>query len=255
MINYGYFRHRFDAYTDSKLMKLKEIGGVASVGCYFILLEIYGKSFSDDSTKNIEQIISARHVSNAFGLRSDSTRTQIELMSDCKLIDAVWLKSESSSIKVCIPNFLKYFGSYKKTGIEKGSNKRKENKRKEKVCVDEEKIIKNQKNEKQTTHNIIEEFSCLVDEAKKYAEKIPEEQQRKLIYEYGEEISNMYVLKLAEWDLRQIPSRRKKDYYLTIVKWIKDAGIESKSEFDRKQAKAIKMGEELLKSVNNGDLQ
>lgn len=132
MINYGYFRHRFDAHTDVKIMNLRELGGLASVACYFILLEIYGKHFSDDAEKKTEQVISSRHIANSLGLRLDSTRTQLELMSNCKLIDVVWLQSAVSSVKVCVPSFSKYFGSYKKTGVVNTPNKRKEKERKEK---------------------------------------------------------------------------------------------------------------------------
>lgn len=132
MINYGYFRHRFDAHTDNKILSLLQKGGVASIGCYFILLEIYGKFYSDDTEHKTEQVINLRLLSNAFGLRSDSARTQIRLMADCKLIEALWFNSDTSSVQVSVLNFSKYFGSYKKTDVEKCSNKRKEKEIKEK---------------------------------------------------------------------------------------------------------------------------
>ena len=126
------FRHCLTAYADPKIRKLKELGGLKAVGAYWTLLEVYGASYVNDDECKIEQELNHRHIANEFGLRSDSTRTVIELMEECELIEALFCKSTVSSIKVSIPNFLKYFGSYKKTEDLKCPNKRKEKKRKEK---------------------------------------------------------------------------------------------------------------------------
>jgi len=128
-----YFRHIFSAHNDPKMMRLLDIGGLKTVGAYWIIVELYGASFINDDEQNITQELNVRHIANALGLRSDSCRTVIGLLSDCKLIEAVWCKSDISSVQVGIPKFMKYFGKYSKTEAMKCPNKkkRKEKKRKE----------------------------------------------------------------------------------------------------------------------------
>lgn len=131
----NYFRHSFEAHNDIKLQKLLDQGGLKSVGAYFILLEIYGREVSDnDIDLNITTGVNIhiRRIATAFRLRSDSTRTQLELIANCKLIELVNFQYGSSTVQVSIPNFSKYFGSYKKNEQLMGPNKRKGNKIKEK---------------------------------------------------------------------------------------------------------------------------
>lgn len=242
-INYGYFRHRFDAHTDIKIMRLKEVGGIESVGCYFILLEIYGKHFSDDSDKKIEQIISARHIANAFGLRLDSTRTKIELIAECELIESLWLQSDSSSVKVAIPNFLKYYGSYKKTGIEKVPNKIKENKIKENKIKEEE--------YNNSRFEVIDDFSHLDDIIKKYIATSSEKQQRKLIDSYGIDTAIEYAIKFASWMQDGKGKGMSRTFYLSVLKWIKKDGIKSKEEIQKEEADFKKQQEEAIKKLDS----
>jgi len=137
----NYFRHSFNAHEDIKIMELIERGGIKCVGVYFVLLEIYGSMIMDDDNQSFKQNINTRRIANAVGLRSDSCRTCIELIADCKLIEAVRFKSPISYFEVGIPNFLKYFGRYSKTETIKCPNKRKEKEKKEKEMKEKEKPI------------------------------------------------------------------------------------------------------------------
>lgn len=132
--NSNYFRHTFDAHNDVKIQNLIDRGGLKAVGAYYILLEIYGRSIAEndvDLNNSCVVELHIRRIATAFRLRTDSTRTVIELIADCKLIESVRFKLDSSSVEVAIPNFVKYFGSYKKTEHTKipiKENKIKENK-------------------------------------------------------------------------------------------------------------------------------
>jgi len=132
--NSNYFRHAFEAHNDIKMQELIDRGGLKAVGAYFILLEIFGRHVAEndiDLSKTCSAELHIRRIATAFRLRTDSTRTVIELIADCKLIDPVHFKLDCSSVQVGIPNFWKYFGSYKKTEQPKKTYKIKENKIKE----------------------------------------------------------------------------------------------------------------------------
>lgn len=129
MINYGYFRHRFDAHTNTKLNNLVDDVGVVGFAYYYLLLEIYGAYISRSDDKNSAQI-HQRVLANTWRKRVDSchlviTKLQLSGLLVFTLTDSIYT--------IGIPNYLKYFGSYKKTDTEKTPNKkkRKEIKRKE----------------------------------------------------------------------------------------------------------------------------
>lgn len=122
-----YFRHSLNATSDSKIMRLMQKGGLRAVGAYWIIVEAYGKALIDDDMESLKQEINARYLANQLGLRLDSCRNMLELLTNCQLIEAVWCKSDVSSVKLSIPNFPKYFGRYSKTETMKCPNKRKEN--------------------------------------------------------------------------------------------------------------------------------
>lgn len=129
MINYGYFRHRFDASSDPKLQALVDEMGIAALGYYFSLLEIYGHYFSKKDSEN-GVVIHRRVLSNTWRKRVDSCDKVLTKLQLSDLL--VYTKCKNTYI-IDIPNFLKYYGSYKKTHCEKTPNKRKEKKNKIKV--------------------------------------------------------------------------------------------------------------------------
>ena len=111
----NFFRHSIEAHNDPKIMTLLKKGKLKSVGFYFTLLEVYARAFFDSDNDKSSVDIHIRRIANATGLRTDSTLTQLGLLSDCKLIEPVRYKSGVSMIQVDIPNFSKYHGSYHKS--------------------------------------------------------------------------------------------------------------------------------------------
>ena len=115
----------------------------------------------------------------------------------------------------------------------------------------EELVNENKKKCSHETHEVIEEFSTLIDEAKHYASRIEPEKQRKLLEEYDESMIRNYFLQIADWDSKQSESKKVKNVYLTITKWLSRAGIESNSEFKLKQEKCIRDANKLLAGGEN----
>jgi len=114
--NSSYFRHSLSAHKDRKIsMLISNRNGLAAVGFYYILLEVFGAYFNEDETRNTVQKIPLRILANAAGLRTDSARTLLGLCTDCELINTVHSKSHVDLVEVEIPNFPKYFGKYEKT--------------------------------------------------------------------------------------------------------------------------------------------
>jgi uncharacterized phage protein (TIGR02220 family) len=126
----NYFRHSLDAHRDTKIIDLMAREGLRGVGAYFILLEIYGRALMNDDEQRIEQKISLKHYSNAIGSRSDHARNLIVTQSELGLIVVLWSTYDDHNFMLSIPNFMKYFGLYKKTEPMNFPTKRKEKKRK-----------------------------------------------------------------------------------------------------------------------------
>jgi hypothetical protein len=129
MINYGYFRHRFDAHLNPKLNNFVDDIGFVGYSYYYTLLEIYGAHYSKNKD-SLAVKITAREIANTWRKRVDSvhlvlTKLQLSGLLVCTKLDATYL--------IEIPNFLKYYGSYQKTDRQDVANKRKENKRKENI--------------------------------------------------------------------------------------------------------------------------
>ena len=234
----NYFRHSFNAFDDEKIQKAISLLGFEGYAYYFIILELCAKQCENEFKSSIT--FHKQTVRTVLRKQNKSCDKVLTLLQQSGLFVVTF---SESFYEFNIPNLAKYMGRYESKMSLNAPNKRKENK------IKENKIKEKENKEKAATgnveidencgiaktHGVIEEFSCLVDQAKEYAEKIPEKQQRKLVYDYGEELASRYILKLAEWDSRQPQSRRKKDYYLTIVKWLGDAGIESKSSIEKRQ--------------------
>jgi hypothetical protein len=135
MINYGYFRHRFDASNDPKLQGLIDEMGIIALGYYYSLLEIYGHHYSQNQDKTEVQI-HRRVIANTWRKRVDSCDLVLTKLALSGLL--VYTKCENTYL-IDIPKFLKYYGSYKKTDGQKTPNKRKEKKRKENIIENTEK--------------------------------------------------------------------------------------------------------------------
>jgi len=156
LINYGYFRHRFDAHNNSKLNSLVDEIGIEAYAYYYTLLELYGAKISAQENKN-EATIHLRVIANTWRKRIDSCKkvlaklelsgllvvTKLELSGDlvgtkCTLSGDLVETKSVSTCTIAIPNFLKYYGSYSKTDRQNVANKRKEKKIKEKKRKEEE---------------------------------------------------------------------------------------------------------------------
>lgn len=122
----NYFRHSLDAHNDPKLIELMAKEGLRGIGAYFILLEIYGRALINDDEHKIEQKISLKQYANAIGSRSDHALNLIITQSQLGLIVLLRSTYDDHNIVLSVPNFMKYFGSYKKTEPVKIPNKRKE---------------------------------------------------------------------------------------------------------------------------------
>lgn len=127
MINYGYFRHRFNAHLDEKLLRLVDEMGVEAYGYYYTLLEIYGASIAGSDEKNFA-LIHERVIANAWRKRVDSCN---KVVTKLQLSGLLVFTLTDSTYQLSIPNFLKYYGSYQKNAPQKLRNKIKEKKRKE----------------------------------------------------------------------------------------------------------------------------
>ena len=137
MINYGYFRHRFDAHTDPKLNELVDDLGVVAYAYYYTLVEIYGSHYASNIDEEYIKI-HVRVISNTWRLRSLSCD---KVMTKLQLSGLLVYTKTKNTYSLHIPNFLKYYGSYKKRDTSTPPNKRKEKKRKEKeIKVNKSKI-------------------------------------------------------------------------------------------------------------------
>jgi hypothetical protein len=137
MINYGYFRHRFDAHNNPKLNNLIDEIGVIGYGYYYTLIEIYGAKYSDKNEDGYVEI-HARTLANVWRKRVDScdkvlTKLQLSgllVYTKSPLTTDLGITKSSNTYLLNIPNFLKYYGSYKKKTPSTPPNKSKVNKSK-----------------------------------------------------------------------------------------------------------------------------
>lgn len=125
-IKSNYFRHSFNAHQDAKIRKLIDKKGIGGYGLYFMLIELYCMKLYDDDERKELQEFDLKLIGSLAGVRSDSARSSVEVMSELKLIDQLQSNSESTMIQLSIPKALKYFGRYEKVREENCPNKRKE---------------------------------------------------------------------------------------------------------------------------------
>ena len=135
MINYGYFRHRFDAHKNRKLNALADEMGIEAYACYYLLLELYGSVIASSGV-NDSALIHQRVIANTWRKRVDSAHS---VLTKLQLSGLLVFTKLDTTYEISIPNFLKYYGSYQKTDRQDVANKRKENKSKEKesICIEQ----------------------------------------------------------------------------------------------------------------------
>lgn len=126
MINYGYFRHRFDASQDPKLQALIDDMGIIALGYYYSLLELYGHHYSSNNN-GLEVVIHRRVIANTWRKRVDSCDL---VLTKLQLSDLLVYTKHENTYTIAIPNFLKYYGSYKKKKVENALIKEKKIKEK-----------------------------------------------------------------------------------------------------------------------------
>lgn len=124
MIKYGYFRHRFDAHQNAKLNRLADEIGIEAFAYYYTLLELYGAAISKKEDQSSAQI-HIRVIANTWRKRVDSCK---KVLTKLQLSDLLVVTLCDSTCHISIHNYLKYYGSYQKTDIQKTSNKIKRNK-------------------------------------------------------------------------------------------------------------------------------
>ena len=123
-INYGYFRHRFDAHNDPKIHAIADKMGIVGIGYYYLLIEIYGAAYSSLDDKNQKVVLHIRSISSVWRQRNDYCLLNLSKLAAMGLLR---FSNDSSMIELDIPNFPKYFGAYE----HKSDNKRKEKEIKE----------------------------------------------------------------------------------------------------------------------------
>lgn len=136
MINYGYFRHRFDAHKNRKLNALADEIGIEAYAYYYLLLELYGSVIASTESKD-SALIHQRVVANTWRKRVDSAHL---VLTKLQLSGLLVFTKLDATYEISIPNFLNYFGSYSKTDRQNVANKIKENK--SKINKNKEKEIK-----------------------------------------------------------------------------------------------------------------
>jgi hypothetical protein len=129
MINYGYFRHRFDSHNNPKLNNLMDEIGISAYAYYYTLIELYGAKYADKNDDGFVDI-HIRVISNTWRKRVDSCDKVLTKLQLSGLL--VYTKYENTC-SISIPNFAKYYGSYKKRDPSTPPNKSKVNKRKVKI--------------------------------------------------------------------------------------------------------------------------
>jgi uncharacterized phage protein (TIGR02220 family) len=110
----SYFKHMLEAHYDIKFMNLLSEKGLKGYGFFFLLLEVFGRAYSNDDNKSLTQPISLRNLSSIMHLRSDAVEDLCKTCASFALISYTRSTYPSHVINLTIPNFLKYYGKPKK---------------------------------------------------------------------------------------------------------------------------------------------
>lgn len=129
----NYFRHSFNAHSDTKIRKLIQRKGAMGYAVYFVLLENYCRKLFDDDQRKIVQELDMKLIASHLGVRSDSVHSCLIVMAELELICHLSPKYDLTMVNLSIPKSLKYFGKYQVVSEEicPKENKRKEIKEKE----------------------------------------------------------------------------------------------------------------------------
>jgi hypothetical protein len=128
----NYFRHSFNAHSDTKIRQLIHKKGPLGYAVYFVLIELYcAKLFDDDERKEVQEF-DLKLIGSYLKVRSDSVHSCLIVLSELQLIGHLSLKFDQTMIKLSIPKALKYFGKYEKVRDEICPNKSKVKEIKEK---------------------------------------------------------------------------------------------------------------------------
>jgi len=229
MINYGYFRHRFDAHQNTKLNHFVDDIGLVGYAYYYTLLELYGAKISKQDDKNKAEI-HMRVIANTWRKRVDSCK---KVLTKLQLSDLLVVTIIDSTCTIEIPNFSKYYGSYKKTKVDNAPNKKKVKENKEK-----ESKIKESK-----PKNITSPLEFLTDEPdlKNWLRTGTAGIQNKILNEYTEKYLSSVIQDSYYWQLEN--KSRKAGTFLKS--WIerdekREYKIKMKSAFDGVDMEKIK---------------
>tara|TARA_R110000787_G_scaffold110329_2_gene219035 strand:- start:140 stop:952 length:813 start_codon:yes stop_codon:yes gene_type:complete len=161
MITYGYFRHRFDAHENSKLNLLVDEIGVEAYAYYYTILEIYGSRYCKNTAEK-DITIHMRILANVWRKRIDSchrilTKLHVSgllVVTKSPLSSNLVVTNKISTCTISIPNYSKYYGSYKKKESENVVIKLNKSKVNKKVKAPVKKATKdNVETDKQTSEN------------------------------------------------------------------------------------------------------
>lgn len=226
VINYGYFRHRFDASNDPKLQSLVDDMGIAALGYYYSLLELYGHHFSNNGN-DLQVTIHRRVVANTWRKRVDSCD---KVLTKLQLSDLLVYTKCKNSYSIEIPNFLKYYGSYIKKETQNSSNKRKENKIKEKKRNIEKKIAKaTDVLSLDTVHKLLPEIE---EYALPYAQKMTEKNITTLSEKYTPSCVTSVIHDIANYV--EQTGRKYKSYDAVLRKWMSKSDIAQQVVINKK---------------------
>lgn len=225
----NYFRHSFEAHNDEKMLALMDNAGLKGIGFFWILVEIYGRALNDSDSEESVVNLHRRRIATATGLRSDSVQTHLRLLSELQLIDPLRSKFDSTKIQLSIPNFLKYFGKYKKT---KQFKPPKEKKSKIKENKEEEKEIKIEKKDS-ISDDPLHDFYNLFDS---YLENLTQVAINHKSHEgCFNNLKNSNKIKTVKSILKKIPD---KTYWDSVFKNFKRA-VEEDQFWQSQQKKTI----------------
>lgn len=269
MINYSYFRHRFDAHTSNKINALIDDMGLIGYAYYFTLLEIYGAKVANAENKDSAEI-HLRVIANTWRKRVDTCRkvlTKLELSGllvvtksplSCNLV----VTKSNPTVCIGIPNFLKYYGSYLKKKDESSLIKEKKRKEKEseEAKVEIEPLTKSVKNKELASKiSFIEkEYSFLGVEPRQWLTNATEKVLIDLKEKYDDQDLNREIDKAFDWNEDQSSSKKKKRIGAFLKGWLDRSNAEEKSEsFEDgllnmvKEAKQRTLDNERKKNIND----
>jgi len=138
-MNYGYFRHRFDAHKDVNLHNFIGEVGVIGYAYYYTLLELYGARYFLKDDEDDPVTINVKELANVWECRKNSAYLILIKMQESGILTVSKLPLSTNlvttklplSYSIDIPNFLKIFGSYKKKDDKEKKRKEKKSKIKE----------------------------------------------------------------------------------------------------------------------------